>query len=59
MHSLARVCFQEVVHQPIQQHGPSLFKENRKDISELVFFSKRKYANRTVNQEIPTRAELH
>lgn len=58
MHSLGRVCFQKVVHQAIQQHGPSLFKDNMKDILELVCFSKREYANKTLNQEIPTRAEL-
>lgn len=32
MHGLGGVGFQKVIHQPVQQHGASLFKHNRKDV---------------------------
>lgn len=32
MHGLGGVGFQKVIHQPVQQHGASLFKDNRNDI---------------------------
>lgn len=57
MHGLGRICFQKVVHQPIQQHGPSLFEENGKNnYNQLVL--KRQTGRQTKSGEFHQRGAM-
>lgn len=43
MHCLGRICFQKVVHQPVQQHGTSLFKARKGKfyLKDIVIFQQK------------------